>query len=213
MGLIVVCVLIYFNVAVLITSAFKYVFGPVIMRVSGSAPPHPNYSPTGATAGDQLTGSNIDRLLMITENSTSLLSSLSKTFLEKQPSGVEVLDLGENRVLPALDGPAMNEEGAVTDNGPMEAASQVVPEDQVKEEGIVTDQNAKGDGNGVPQKHDNSSVSVPNLPMGISLSEFEFDHPNNNLQDDPSSDDDIVVLGRFDDDDEIAHFDNVHFKK
>lgn len=162
------------------------------MGIFRSSSPQPNPSGVAVAAADQLTGPNIDRLLAITENSTSLLHSLSKTLNVQQhaqpSSGVEVLE-SEQHVLPALQDTAETE----------------VTETDSKEEKDKRQMDAEAHANCIEMR----TASAPNLsssdPAAIilktSVSELKVDK-----NDDLSSDDDIVILGKFDEDDD--DFDN-----
>lgn len=184
----------------LITSVFKYIFGPLITGFCSSSS-QSNTSGAIVTA-DQLTGAHIDRLLTITENSTNLLHSLSKSFIAKQPSGVEILESSEKQMLPAVDAKAQ-EETTETDSKTLEETTQVIAD-------------IHETSNQLPCSSTSATSCVSETTtvsdLSASLSDFISVDINsipsmNNSKDFSSDDDDIVILGRFDENDDLAEFD------
>lgn len=188
----------------LITSVFKYIMGPVVVAFCGSAF-QSNRSTAGeaATGGaDQLTGSNIDRLLLITENSTNLLQTLSKTMLAQQStSGVEMLEASENRALENKEKEEMATECDTETTGQLDAEIR----------GIESELHLPSAETDVPDCVSKSALNE--LPT--SVNDIKVDKTDNLMEISKYSfldDDDIVVLGRFDEDDEFADYDKCNDK-
>lgn len=181
LGMLLVTVLIYANLGVIVASVFRYVIGPVMVRVVTPAAVEavPAQQQPAPAVADQLSSANIERLLHITESNTRLATVMAERF----------------RVQCVIAAERANE--TVAGDAPVDMPSLRDRISRIEDLAMVEG----GDDAEVAAKEDDVMLLVSDIPsVGLKDSTAGCSSVNDDYvpPGDPASDDDIVILEQFD---------------